>query len=73
MCQTVRSEDLRLTRIGNEIGLAFPQLETQRLILSWRGQLRFPVRRTNEAFGPPTHFEYRSLKRHREVRSRVCG
>lgn len=72
MCQTVRTEYLRLP-VGNEIGLAFPQLETQRLILSWRGHLRFPERRTKEVFRPPIHFEYRDLKRHRAVRPRVCG
>ncbi|MCV3272074.1 hypothetical protein [Roseobacter sinensis] len=72
LCQTVRSEDLRLP-VGNEIELVFPSVETQRLIVSWRGQLRFPERRTKEVFRPPTHFEYRNLKRHRAVRSRLCG
>ncbi|GFE49045.1 hypothetical protein So717_07980 [Roseobacter cerasinus] len=72
VCQTVRSEILRLP-VSGEIALAFPGVESQHLIQSWRGQLVFPERRRSKVFRPPIHFEYRNLKRHRAVRTRVYG
>ncbi|MCV3274150.1 hypothetical protein [Roseobacter sinensis] len=72
MCQTVRSEVLRLP-VGDEIALVFPSVESQCPILTWRGQLVFPERRRSKVFRPPIHFAYRNLKRHRAVRSWVCG
>lgn len=72
VCQTMRSEALRLP-VRGEIALAFPRVERQHLIQSWRGQLVFPERRRSKGVRPPIHFAYRGFRRHRAVRTRVCG
>lgn len=72
VCQTIRSEVLRLP-VNDEIKLAFPSVGSQHLIQSWRGQLVFPERRRSKVFRPLIHFAYRGFRRHRAVRTRVCG